>query len=261
VASTLLAPGVPPDYYERMFEAELEDWWYTGMRGITVAVLGEHLRRPGLRLLDAGCGTGGFLRFALDYGSLGGASGVDVSATAVEYARRRVPEADLRVAPLVELPFEGKFDLVVTNDVLQHIPEAEVTRSLEELRRMLEPDGLLFVRTNGSRRARRERHDWRAYDRASLASELERAGFECRRITYGNMLLSAWAAAAGRSPRAPTEERHGLPVRRSSRTKSAIASALLRAEAAYLSRPAAQLPFGHTLLALARPARGAVAGD
>ena len=47
-------------------------------------------------------------------------------------------EADLRTAPLCALPFaDGSFDLVVTNDVLQHVPEDEVDESLRELRRVL----------------------------------------------------------------------------------------------------------------------------
>ena len=62
MASALeLAPGIPKDYYRRIFEDEERHWWYRGMLSITAALLGERLTRPGQRLLDAGCGTGGFL--------------------------------------------------------------------------------------------------------------------------------------------------------------------------------------------------------
>ena len=84
-----------------------------------------------------------------------------------------MPEADLHVAPLAELPFEpGSFDVVVTNDVLQHIPLEDVDASVRELRRVLTAEGTLLVRTNGALRERHERHDWRAYSRASLRSTL-----------------------------------------------------------------------------------------
>jgi ubiquinone/menaquinone biosynthesis C-methylase UbiE len=61
-----------------------------------------------------------------------------------------VPEAELRVSALRALPFpDASFDLVVTNDVLQHVPEADVGASLAELRRVLDPQGVLFIHTNG----------------------------------------------------------------------------------------------------------------
>jgi SAM-dependent methyltransferase len=180
---------------------------------------------------------------------------VDISEAAIELARGRVPDAELRVAPVRELPFEAaSFDLVVMNDVLQHVAEAELEQSLAELKRVLAPEGALFLRTNGARRARRERADWRAYDRATLASTLEQAGFSCERLTYANMLLSLWGVARGRVPRAPSEHRDGI-ASPAGRLTNALGYRILLAEARYLSRPSRALPYGHTLLALASSKR------
>src|SRR5438093_6139259 len=99
-----LAPGVPHDYYRRIRSAENDHWWYQGMREIARALLGERLRAGG-RLLDAGCGTGGFLRWALGQGAFESVAGVDVSSTALGLAAEQVPEADLQLAPLHQLPF------------------------------------------------------------------------------------------------------------------------------------------------------------
>jgi ubiquinone/menaquinone biosynthesis C-methylase UbiE len=246
-----LAPGVPPDYYDRIFEAEQRHWWYRGMRSISAALLGERLQAGG-RVLDAGCGTGGFLRWVLDEGPFSSAAGVDIGSAAIDLARRRVPEAELRVSALRELPFaDGSFDLVVSGDVLQHVPEDEVARSLGEVRRVLAPGGALLLRTNGARRLRRERADWRAYDVATLASALRAAGLSCERLTYANSLLSLWAVATRRTPHAPTDERHGIPLEAAPRLRSAIGLRVLEAEARYLARPGRRLPYGHTLFALA----------
>lgn len=250
-----LAPGVPADYYRRIRAAEEAHWWYRGMRDITAALLGDRLTSPGARLLDAGCGTGGFLRWALDRGSFSAAAGVDLGAAAIALARERVPEAELRTAPLASLPFaDGSFDLAVTNDVLQHVPEADVAASLAELRRVLAPTGTLLLRTNGARRLRRERHDWRAYDRVTIRRALEEAGFACERVTHANMPLSAWGALRGRTPRAPSEQRDGIPRREPTRVVAWVGSRALAAEARYLGRPGRALPYGHTIFAVAVPA-------
>ena len=173
-----------------------------------------------------GCGPGGHLRWAADSGFFKTIAGVDLGRQAIEIARTRVPDAVLEVAPLHELPFTShSFDLVVTHDVLQHIPE-EDSRSLAELGRVLDPAGALVVRTNGARRSRRVRRDWRVYDRSALRATLESAGFRCERLTYANMLPSLAAAVRGRTPQAPTESRAGVPPRDASRVRARAASGL-----------------------------------
>src|SRR5439155_26940540 len=138
------------------------------------------------------------------------AAGVDIGSAAIEIARRLVPEAELHVAPLRELPFPGaSFDLVVTNDVLQHVAEAEVAASLRELRRVLAPGGALLLRTNGARTLRRERDDWRAYDRSTLRRELLGAGFADVRVTYANAVVSLTAGLGGPAPPPPSENSPG----------------------------------------------------
>ena len=205
----------------------------------------------GRHLLDAGCGTGGYLRYLLDEGHFAGAAGADIASAAIDLARERVPEADLRVAPLHELPFEdASFDLAVSNDVLQHVPEAHVHDSLLELRRILVSGGTLLLRTNGSRRLRRERDDWRAYDASTLRRELESAGFGVKRITYANTALSLLAALRRRVPHAPSEERHGIPMEAPLGLVSMVGGASLSAERRWLGRGRA-LPYGHTLFSLA----------
>lgn len=254
-AAPALAPGIPADYYRRIYDAEEHHWWYVGMRELNGTLLGDRATRPGSRLLDAGCGTGGFLRWLLDRRSFAHAAGVDLAASAVTLARQRVPEADLRPAPLSALPFDdGTFDLVVSNDVLQHIHEDDVQRSLDELHRVLAPGGTLLMRTNGARTLRRERDDWRAYDRRTVQRLLAETGLEVERVTYANTLLSLWGAARGRSPHAPTEDGDGIPRETPGRAVSLVGSRILAAERRYVAS-GRTLPYGHSLVAVAtRPA-------
>jgi SAM-dependent methyltransferase len=180
--------------------------------------------------------------------------GVDVSAEAIERARRELPEAELHVGPLTRVPFEdASFDIVALNDVLQHIDEEDVEASLRELRRVTRPDGALLVRTNGGRRASRPRRDWRLYDRAALAAELTRGGFRVERMSYANTVVSLTRAARGLTPTAPTDTTAGIPPP-SGALATSIGSRLLALEAAYLGCTRTALPYGHTLLAVATPA-------
>jgi SAM-dependent methyltransferase len=221
------------------------------MRSIASTLLAGRLRGA---LLDAGCGTGGFLGWAAQQGTFTRLCGVDVSAEAIELARQRVPDVELQVAALERLPFQdGEFDVAVSFDVLQHVHEHQVDASLRELRRVLREGGVLLVRTNGDRRVRREREDWRAYDAATLAAELRRAGFAVRRVTYANAALSLLVHLRGRAPHAPTEASSGIPAPDEG-AKGAVGRMLLQLESRLVAH-GASLPFGHTLFALAEKER------
>ncbi len=245
---------LPDGYFEALARVEQEHWWHRGMREISEALLRERLRRGG-PLLDAGCGTGGFLAWAASLG-VAPLAGVDPSAEAVERTRAQVPGADVQVAELAALPFpDASFAVVTCNDVLQHVDEHDVSRSLSELRRVVQSDGVLLLRTNGGRRARRERPDWRVYDRSTLTGELEGAGFRCRRVSYVNVVGSVVAVVRGRHPTAPTGTTHGIPA--PPRHRRRPLTGLLRLEGE-LVRRGVRLPFGHTLVALADPASAPV---
>ncbi|MGI8593477.1 MAG: class I SAM-dependent methyltransferase [Solirubrobacteraceae bacterium] len=242
--------GLPADYYERIHAVERSHWWHRGMREIARVLLGERLHR-GERLLDAGCGTGGFLTWAEEVGSFSSLAGADIAGEAVSFARAQIPAADLRVAPLDAMPWEDEsFDLVACNDVLQHVPAARLTDSVAELRRLVAPGGAVLVRTGGALREREERDDWRIFSARSLRDLLERGGLRCERVTYANLAGSLAATARGSAPRAPSEERHGIPAAQRTRAGDPRFRAL-GAEARWLSHPERSLPYGHTLLALA----------
>lgn len=147
-------------------------------------------RRSGsVKVLDAGCGAGEFLAFL---GRVGFAvAGVDLSAEAVERARRRCPEAEVRSGSIEDrLPFRDQsFDAVWCTEVLEHL--FDVHSALTELNRVLQPDGVLIVTTpyhgfvknvliarlNFDRHFNPEGSHIRFFTRSTLARVLERAGF------------------------------------------------------------------------------------
>jgi SAM-dependent methyltransferase len=99
-------------------------------------------------LLDVGCNVGAFLGFCREVYPGLRLAGVEVSAEAIEAARREVPEADLHRAGAQTLPFaDESFDCVTCIEVLEHIPETDRRAALAEMRRVLRPGGRLVLRT------------------------------------------------------------------------------------------------------------------
>jgi SAM-dependent methyltransferase len=91
----------------------------------------EHVRLdPGQRVLDIGCGAGAFLRLVAERG--GETFGIDASEALIDLARERLPDADLRVGDMEDLPYDdGAFDLVTgfnsfffANDMVAALREA-----------------------------------------------------------------------------------------------------------------------------------------
>ena len=95
------------------------------------------------RALDLGCGDGR-LTTALRAGAVAGA---DVSAVALERARRRLPDAELvLLEPDEPLPFsDNAFGLVLCAETLEHVRDLQLF--LSEARRVLQPGGTLAVST------------------------------------------------------------------------------------------------------------------
>jgi SAM-dependent methyltransferase len=106
--------------------------------------------KPGCAL-DIGCGLGDSAEALARRGFE--VLAFDVSATAVDEARRRFPESrvDYRVADLLRLPtdFAGAFDLVVECYTLQVLPPAPRREAIAALRRLPRPGGALLVVARG----------------------------------------------------------------------------------------------------------------
>lgn len=105
------------------------------------AALPWHVRQIAARLsvtkgnsvLDVACGTGAWLEELQRRGAR--ISGVDISARAVELAKRRLPYADIRQSVAEKLPFaDRQFDLVTCMGSLEHFLDQPV--ALQEMRRV-----------------------------------------------------------------------------------------------------------------------------
>jgi SAM-dependent methyltransferase len=106
--------------------------------------------RPGLDLLDVGCGPGNITIDLARRVSPGRVVGVDAAATVVDAARtaaaeQGVPRVEFDVADVYELPFaDATFDVVHAHQVLQHL--ADPVAALRQMRRVCRSEGVVAAR-------------------------------------------------------------------------------------------------------------------
>jgi SAM-dependent methyltransferase len=120
----------------------------------------------GKRVLEFGCNFGAssivlaFLGAQVD--------GVDVSSDAVELACRnaaRYGRSDIKLSHVADsrrLPHEdGQFDLVLCNSVLEYVSPSMLAAVIDEIHRVLRPQGQLLITGTSSRLAPKEVHSGR----------------------------------------------------------------------------------------------------
>jgi SAM-dependent methyltransferase len=98
----------------------------------------------GSDVLELGCGAGIPMTVALAEGRA--VTGVDISATQLEMARRNVPTATFIQADMTTLAFDpASFDAVVAFYSLTHVPRDEQIALLGRIRSWLRPGGLFLA--------------------------------------------------------------------------------------------------------------------
>jgi SAM-dependent methyltransferase len=182
-----------PAEFANIAKCERDFWWYRGMRAIFDRVVEPYLAgRRIARALEAGCGTGYFSHL-LQTDRQWPVVPVDISAEGLQYARsmgvRRLAQADISALPFAA----NSFDLVLSMDVLPHLPRGAEDGAIAEFGRVLAPGGLLILRVAALDvlRSRHSQfaHERQRFTRERLEASVDRAGVRVLRSTYANALL------------------------------------------------------------------------
>ncbi|WP_407355075.1 class I SAM-dependent methyltransferase [Methanolobus sp. WCC5] len=106
--------------------------------------------RPGEKVLEIGCGTG---EFTIELSKhCKGVVALDISSGMVEFARKKAHWARRDNIELVNSgfltydPAERKFNVIVTQLVLHHLPDFWKLAALKNISSMLEPEGRFYLR-------------------------------------------------------------------------------------------------------------------
>jgi ubiquinone/menaquinone biosynthesis C-methylase UbiE len=150
--------SIPPDVYDRdYFLSEICEGWEEYQAGEVSFNKRKQVRllapRPGMRILDAGCGRG---EVALACARAGAeVCGIDYSADAVEITRETLsdyPDSDIRVGDVTNLPWpDATFDRIQFSDVIEHLDPPQTVPAFAEFRRVLKPGGFALVHTAPNR--------------------------------------------------------------------------------------------------------------
>jgi len=106
-----------------------------------VKMIGAHLK-PGMTILELGCGAGYFTKELAHSGAE--IVAIDVSADLLEIAKANCPASNVRyeIQDACALTYsDAAFDSVVGSSILHHL---EIEAALREIRRVLKPGGTIY---------------------------------------------------------------------------------------------------------------------
>jgi len=182
-----------PAEFANIRQSEEDFWWYRGMRATLFRMLEPHLKGHAIgSALEAGCGTG-YLSHLLQRERGWEIIPLDFSGDGLRYARelgvRNPVQGDIR-----SLPFgDGAFDLVMSVDVIAHLPRGDEHLAARELARVARRGGLVVVRTSALDMLRSRHgefaHERQRFTRRRLMGLFAGAGIRILRCTYSNSLL------------------------------------------------------------------------
>lgn len=132
--------------YKKMFSCEKNLWWYKNLRLFLKQELNKLIKqrqKKQIKILDAGCGTGGNLKMLQKIG-FKKTFGFDVSKKAISFCKKRELK-NIKLGSINKIPFEkNSFDIVICINVLES-QEVNLKKAFKELIRVLKPKGSLLL--------------------------------------------------------------------------------------------------------------------
>ena len=241
------------DLLELTGRAEATHFWFRGFRKFIAPVIADVVKgRPGLRLVDCGCGTGHNLQLLRPHGR---ALGFDLSEAGPARAHATgltVLRGDVTRIPLAST----SFDVATSFDVLQCV-DADVA-AVREMARIIKPGGVVILTLAALDVLHGDHAEvWqevRRYTPASARRLVEAAGLRPERVSFlfaslfplmaSVRLVQRMTKRFGRTVRADTDIT--VPIG----PLNLLLTMLVNAEAALVRH--VPMPIGSSLLVVAR---------
>ena len=233
-------------------QAETDHFWFHGFRQFVSPVVARLAGgRPGLRLLDCGCGTGSNLGLLAPHGR---SMGFDLSDGGLAIARkagRAVAKGDVTSIPIAS----NSCDVVASFDVLQCVSDDRA--ALREMARVTRPGGVVVL-TLAALEVLSGDHaevwsEQRRYSPTLVRERVEEAGLRLERTSFmfGSLFpMMLCVRVLQRLTRPFRTVRDDIDIAVPPYPVNQLLSVVVRAEAALAAR--VPMPFGSSLLVVAR---------
>lgn len=100
-------------------------------------------RLTGKLVLDVGCGAGQFTNLLCEQGLQ--AKGIDFSTRLLNIAREKYPKIEFINADICEYETTDLYDGIFTKDMLFHLPDEDIVKTLKMFRKVLKPNGKICI--------------------------------------------------------------------------------------------------------------------
>ena len=115
--------------------------------------------KPGMTLLDIGCGWGAFIQFATErYGVQ--AVGISPAVEQVAYCRERVAGSSVEIRQSDYREVTGTFDRITSVGMMEHVGPRNLGEFFKVCDRLLAPDGMMLHHTIGVLRTKSYTNAW-----------------------------------------------------------------------------------------------------
>ncbi len=115
--------------------------------------------KPGMQILELGCGWGSFARYAAEkYGA--SVVGVNISKEQVKLGRELCEGLPVELRLQDYRNVEGQYDAVISIGVMEHVGYKNYRTYMKVVDRCLKPDGVAFVHTIGTNISRTTGEPW-----------------------------------------------------------------------------------------------------
>lgn len=128
-----------------MAKVEKSHWWYRTLHNLVLDTLKSNFDSKKIRLVDAGCGTGGLIQKLTTAGYVN-ATGFDVSEYAIAWGELRgLPVTTWCLTDLGSFNAPEQYDAIISNDTLYHLSLPEQLRFFDGAFNRLDPGGILIM--------------------------------------------------------------------------------------------------------------------
>jgi SAM-dependent methyltransferase len=133
--------------HENPYGLDVDSDFHKTRRNTTISLIGEYTKgRPGVRILDAGCGKGIITKLIHNNFPDSSLDAIDISTNAIEQAI--IEEKGINFQKEDALTFKGfgyLYDIIIINNVYEHVENP--SGMLINLKQLLADDGVFIIST------------------------------------------------------------------------------------------------------------------